>query len=200
MINTYIKLCHTYYVDWITGKLLNDGTQNKDGSSCRRPQHSPSFPAAVVLSNYFYGTMLTLSKGMEPGRHRVLSIARRLPLFCAMLMDKGASLGSVTVDDSTITIVHVLASSEVFSITREDELLYKVFGCPHGQVFPSPIALTGAAFCLLFDLLYPGALGYFFQAQRQLGQDGPARRNRVQELVDRGLSGQSCKNPHSRII
>jgi ankyrin repeat protein len=138
MTNTYIQLCHTYYGGLITKKLLNDGAPNKDGSALPPPIAlailSGNSSAFEVLLRYDvdieqrYGAWTPL----------LLSVARGLPLFCAMLIEKGASSDHVTTDDTAMTIVHVLASSEVFSITEEDDLLYKIFNRPRGQLFPSP--------------------------------------------------------------
>jgi ankyrin repeat protein len=139
MINTYVQLCHTYYGDLITKKLLNDGAPNKDGSTL-----PPPIALAILSSNTSaFEVLLRYDVDIEQRYGAwaplLLSVARGLPLFCAMLIEKGASLDSVTADDTAMTIVHVLASSEVFSITGEDDLLYKVFDRPRGQLFLSPV-------------------------------------------------------------
>jgi ankyrin repeat protein len=139
MTNTYIQLCHTYYGEQITKKLLNDGAPNRDGSTLPPPI------ALVILSgnSSAFEALLRYDVNIEQ-RYGVwtpllLSVARGFPLFCATLIEKGASLNGVTLDDTAMTIVHVLASSEVFSMTAEDDLLHEVFGCPRGQLFPSPV-------------------------------------------------------------
>jgi len=130
MANLFVQMCHTYYRDEGVQKLLNEGALNSTG--VRLPQ-----PLAISILAANTNTLEVLLHYNADVEQRcgfwtplLLSIARRLPHFCATLIERNARLDCRTTDDTLMGVVHVLADAESFKNTGADTLLYDVFDRP----------------------------------------------------------------------